>query len=459
VVVAIAAWQYSHHVLAGLLDRQAPVLTVANWSGTWPGLVGLLNLNACLTKAQVPYSTTWSETFEDVEFGAALDHWLSTGSIPHDASHVTPFDPASLPVATRELAHRIALGLQHDKAIIGVFDEGCMGMSNAILEDLLLNPLGIFKERLSQSALLAQMRDVTDDEATSVLRWLRDRSMRFDLGADEQHDLTERQLLEQARMYIAAVRLADRFGCDAIGIQYQQGLKDMAPASDLVEGLLNNPDRPPVRDADGGHELYAGRALTHFNEVDEGSAVDGVVTDLVWRALGLESSNTLHDIRWGEAYELAGASTYVWTWQISGAVPASHLVGGYAGATGYRQPAMYFPLGGSTLSGVCRPGELVWSRVYVEGGVLNVDLGRGRAVELPEAETERRRRLTTYVWPLMHTVLDGVTRDQMMARHKSNHVQVAYAPDGDSADRSLLVKAAVFHALGVRVHLCGVVLP
>ncbi len=50
-------------------------------------------------------------------------------------------------------------------------------------------------------------------------------------------------------MYIAALRIADDFGCDAIGIQYQQGLKDLAPASDLAEGLLNNVDRPPVRDA------------------------------------------------------------------------------------------------------------------------------------------------------------------------------------------------------------------
>ena len=59
-------------------------------------------------------------------------------------------------------------------------------------------------------------------------------------------DLTENQILEQCQMYIAAVRIADEFGCAAIGIQYQQGLKDLTPASDLVEGLLNNVDRPPV---------------------------------------------------------------------------------------------------------------------------------------------------------------------------------------------------------------------
>ena len=53
-------------------------------------------------------------------------------------------------------------------------------------------------------------------------------------------------MLDQCKMYIAAVRIAHEFGCDAIGIQYQQGLKDMVPASDLAEGMLNNADRPPV---------------------------------------------------------------------------------------------------------------------------------------------------------------------------------------------------------------------
>ena len=60
-VVAEAVWQYSQHILAGLMNHQGPILTVANWSGQWPGLVGMLNLNGSLTKAGVDYSTLWSE--------------------------------------------------------------------------------------------------------------------------------------------------------------------------------------------------------------------------------------------------------------------------------------------------------------------------------------------------------------------------------------------------------------
>ena len=55
----------------------------------------------------------------------------------------------------------------------------------------------------------------------------------------------------------------------------------------------------------------------------------------------------------------------------------------------------------------------------------------------------------------MHAVLHGVSRDQMMARHKANHIQVAYAPSPEDANRALAAKAATLHALGLNVHLCG----
>ena len=83
------------------------------------------------------------------------------------------------------------------------------------------------------------------------------------------------------------------------------------------------------------------------------------------------------------------------------------------------------------------------------------DIGRAKAIELPREETERRWRITTPQWPIMHTVLYGVTRDQLMARHKSNHVQVAYAPDAGAANLALAAKAAMFREMGIAVNVCG----
>jgi hypothetical protein len=455
-VFATAAWQYSHHVLPGLRSHQGPILTVANWSGQWPGLVGLLNLNGSLVKAGMKFSSIWSKDFADDYFLSALQEWLRDGKISHDQSHVHSLDPAKLPAECAEKGASLARDLRHRKAIIGIFDEGCMGMYNAIIDDELLNPAGIYKERLSQSALVAKMRTVTHGEAEAVYQWLVRKGVKFDLGKDAATELTLDQVIEQCKMYIAAVRIAKEFGCDAIGIQYQQGLKDMTPASDLAEGMLNNADRPPVFAEGKGEELYAGGPVAHFNEVDECAGMDALITNRCWDALGLDPSTTLHDVRWGEYYKGQDIDAFVWLLQISGAAPANHFVGGYAGAISERQPAMYFPLGGGSLKGIGKPGEIVWSRVFVEGGALHADLGRGTVVSLPAAETERRWRETTTQWPIVHAVLHGVSQNQMMARHRANHVNVAYAPSAEAADKALATKAAMLAELGIGVHLCGV---
>jgi hypothetical protein len=449
IVVVEAVWQYSHHVLAGLRSHQGPVLIVANWSGQFPGLVGLLNLAGSLTKAGVRYSALWSEDFTDDWALGNLKEWLASGRIVHDESHVRAL-PALRDTEETRLGRALARQLKEEKAIIGIFDEGCMGMYNAIIDDEMLNPLGIYKERLSQSALYAEMNQVSDDEAGAVKTWLDDAGFTFHFGTDEATELTPAQVRSQFKMYIAAVRLADDFGADAIGIQYQQGLKDLVPASDLAEGLLNNVHRPPVLSRDGSRELFEGRALPHFNEVDEGVAVDALVTNRIWTAMGLDPANTLHDVRWGEEYD----GEFVWVFEISGSVPASHN-GGYDKSYSMRQPAMFFPKGGGTLSGVSKPGEIVWSRVFIMDGELHLDLGRGHVVELPAEETQRRLDATDPQWPIMHAVLNGVSRDQLMARHKANHAQVVYAPDAGTADKALAAKAAFFAELGVKVHLCG----
>jgi L-fucose isomerase, C-terminal domain len=454
-IVAECVWQYSHHILPGLTTHKGPILTVANWSGTWPGLVGMLNLNGSMTKAGVKYSTIWSEDFSDDFFRGYLKTWLKEGYVKHKTPHVTKFKNVKVKGPERKLGEGLAAQLQRNKAIMGVFDEGCMGMFNAIIPDELLNPTGVYKERLSQSALYYETTQVSDDEAREVRRWMEDRGMKFQTGPSEQSDLTDNQIHQQCKMYIAAMRIADDFGCHTIGIQYQQGLKDLLPASDLVEGTLNDSDRPPVRSRDGSRVLYESQPLPHFNEVDECAGLDGLMTYRVHKSMGQPVENTLHDLRWGDPDRSGTVSDYVWVFEISGSVPPSHFIGGWSGATSERQPAMYFRLGGGTIKGISKAGEIVWSRVFIEDGKLKMDLGRGGVVELPREETQRRWDSTTSQWPIMHAVTYGTSRDQMMAKHKSNHIQVVYANGADDADRAMLVKATMAEALGLDVNICG----
>jgi len=454
-IVAEAVWQYSHHILHGLISHKGPILTVANWSGTWPGLVGMLNLNGSLTKAGVKYSTLWAEDFESDDFQRQLKTWLEKGEVRHPTRHVTPLKKVTIAAKEKKLGQALAEQLAREKAIMGVFDEGCMGMFNAIIPDHLLNPTGVYKERLSQSALYYEAMQTSDQDAELCYRWFLKKGMKFHTGAIHEEELTEAQILKQCKMYVAAVRLADDFGCATIGIQYQQGLKDLMPASDLVEGTLNNSDRPPVRSRDNRRELYKGEPIPHFNEVDECAGLDGLMTYRVHKAMGQPVENTLHDLRWGDWDQSGTTDEYVWVFLISGSAPPAHFVDGWKGAEGWRQPAMYFPNGGSTLRGISKPGEIVWSRIFIEGGALCMDLGRAEVIELPPEETQRRWDETTVQWPIMHAVTYGVTRDEMMARHKSNHIQVAYANSAAEADKAMLAKAAMAEAMGMKVAICG----
>jgi hypothetical protein len=387
VVVAEGVWQFSQQVLGGLLRHDGPVLTVANWEGRWPGLVGLLNLNASLAKAGRSFDTAWSQTFDDPWFGDKLDLWLAGKPLDHDASHVHPFRVGTVTDRLAlSAAGDVVADLRRDGAILGVFDEGCMGMYNAIIPDELLFPLNVFKERLSQSALYAETMASSEDDARHALRWLQDRGMRFHLGHDDATELTEAQVLLQLRMYAAIARMADRFGCDVIGTQYQLGLADVLPASDLAEGLLNNADRPDVR-GDDGSIVRAGLPVVHFNEADECSGLDALLTHRLHLALGQPVETTLHDVRWGDQDRSGTTDEFVWVLEISGPAPAAHHVGGYAGTDSLRQPPLYFRLGGGTVRGIARPGEIVWSRIFVQDGALHMDLGRASVIELPAEET------------------------------------------------------------------------
>ena len=328
-------------------------------------------------------------------------------------------------------------------------------MFNAIIPDELLNPLGVFKERLSQSALYYETTQVPDEEARAVRHGWKTAACRFMTGPNERDDLTDAQILAQCKMYIAALRIADDFGCQAIGIQYQQGLKDLLPASDLVEGTLNNSDRPPVRIARWGAFSTTASRCRISTKWMNAPALDALMTNRVHKALGQPVETTLHDLRWGDVDRSGTVPDYVWVFEISGSVPPAHLINGWAGATSERQPPMYFRLGGGTIKGISRPGEIVWSRIYIDDGRLRMDLGRAGVAELPTEETQRRWDATTPQWPIMHAITYGVSRDQMMGRHKANHIQVAYANSADEADKAMLVKAAMAHELGIHVAICG----
>ncbi len=280
--------------------------------------------------------------------------------------------------------------------------------------------------------------------------------MKFHTGPNHETDLTDEQILKQCKMYVAALRIADDFGCDLIGIQYQQGLKDLLPASDLVEGTLNNSDRPPVTSRDGQRVLYEGQPLVHFNEVDECAGPRRAGSPTACSGPPGSRSKRRCTTSAGPT-PTAPARRRITSGCSRSAAPRRRPTSTAAGpapkASANRR--CISPTAAARCAASRSRGEIVWSRIYVEDDALAMDVGRGAAISLPREETERRWNATTPQWPIMHAVLYGVSRDQLMAKHKSNHVQVVYSNDAAAADRTLEVKAAMAHALGLNVNCCG----
>jgi hypothetical protein len=397
-------------------------LLLANFDGAWPGLVGLLNHSATLDRLRVVHSRLWTDGFtDDPVFMERLKTWIETGRIEYDHSHLAAAEKASLSDQALRFGEALAGDILKHKRIMGQFDPGCMGMLNAVMDPTKLGNIGMPLELLSQSDLVAEMALISDQEAQQHLNWLVDQGVWFNWGTDQSEGLVHGQVISQMKMYQAAIHMVQRYGLAAIGIPYQIGLVRSVPASDLVEGMLNNSIRPAVSDPDTGEVVRPGKPIVHFNEGDIGSGIPQVLMNNIYEQKGLSPETTLHDIRWGREYD----GRFIWVLEISGGAPPAHF-GGWQNTKVFRQPSMYFPLGGGTCSGVSIPGVITWARFYESHGAIGLDCGLGEVIPLPDEEVTERLNRTTSEWPIANVYLPNYDRDQCMSSHMSNHITIGY---------------------------------
>lgn len=472
VVVAESVWQYSNHIAYPLWEWEGPVLIASNFDGTWPGLVGAAGLEACLTKHkyganQKGHSFVWShQEFQDQKTKNRLKQWLDTGTIEYDLSHVQPFSPAEHTeyASAFAFARKAAENFRAKPRILGIYDPLCMGMLNAAFDEQDMVGTGIQIRRLNQSELYARMQEIPNREAEGYIKYLVEKGFELKVGSDNLTEITPAAVIQSGQMYGAMVKHIADEGLAGVGIAYQLGLAKLCAASDLVEAMLNSTDRPPVEFR--GKIVMPGEPIMCANEADMGCAVDQTISKVIYKGAGLDPTwweTTQHDLRWGHSYKNNGKykgkaidiDSFIWTFELSGNTPASHMENGWADMKAERQPYDYFPENGISTKGTAKSGEIIWSRVYIDQGTLCLDVGRGAAVELPQEESDRIWKATTEEWPLMHAITYGATRDQMMAKHKSNHITVSYAPDATMANEIMFAKAAMAHELGFKVNLCG----
>jgi L-fucose isomerase-like protein len=443
-------WFYGPHTTDGVVGKDNPLLLASNFSGTWPGLVGLLNTGACLESVGRKFSRVWTSADDwpqDEAFMARLEEWCTTGRIEYPADEIRA---PSASAGSNPVAESVLADIKRRRVLALMLGDTSMGMINGYFGPRLLNPIGFTEHKVDQAWIIDRGQHVEDKRIDGALRFVKEKGVTFHWEAQGAEDFDENATREQLRDYLAVLDMVREFKADCLGWQYQLGLIPLRPPSDFAEGLFNSLCRPESN----------GDTIVCSTEGDQGNLVPMELMKRLLKAKGLHQGVMFHDVRWGGEHD----GRFVWVLLNSGSCSAyafNHKPDTLEGVHSYRQPAGYFPNPGGTFTGESLPGAITWARAWIRatGGVqgsalpaacaneLVMDIGRGEVVKLPAGKRDAWWEGTTREWPLMTADL-GITQQTLMAHYMSNHIAVAY---GDIFDEMV----ALSQALGFKVRVLG----
>jgi L-fucose isomerase-like protein len=430
-------WAYGPHTCDGVVGKNNPLLLASNFSGTWPGLVALLNTAACLESVNRPCARIWTSAADwsnDPAFMERLDEWCSSGSIRYreDELHVA----ASFSPRAQALAAQVVGDIRDKRVLALMLGDTSMGMINGYFGPRLLARHGFAEHKVDQAWLPSRLKNVKPERVDRAFAFVRDKGVRFHWRAPDATDFTEEATRTQLQIYLAVLDLLSEFKADCLGWQYQLGLWPVLPPSDFCEGLLNSTCRP---------ESNRDVVITS-TEADQGNLIPMELMKRLLLRKGLHQAVMFHDVRWGGTHE----GRWLWVLLNSGSCGAyafNHDPETLQGVHSYRQPAGYFPVAGGTFAGESLPGKMTWARSYIKNDVLWMDIGRGEVVALPPAVRDAWWQGTTRQWPFMAADL-GCSMETVMAHYLSNHIAVAY---GDIFGEMV----AASQMLGFKVRVLG----
>lgn len=434
-------WTYGPHTCDGVVGKDNPLLLASNFSGTWPGLVALLNTGACLESLRRPFSRIWTAAAQwskDRVLMERLDEWRSTGQIRYSTSecHVTA------PIAPRanQLADDVAREIQRRRVLSLMLGDTSMGMINGYFGPRLLARHGFAEHKVDQSWLIPRSEKIAAKRVDEAMRFVKEKGVTFHWGEKDALDFTEDSTKSQLRMYLAVLDLVEEFQADCIGWQYQLGLIPCLPPSDFCEGLLNSSCRPESN----------GDVLITSTEADQGNLIPMEMFKRLAKAKRIHPAVMFHDVRWGAEHK----GRFLWVLLNSGSCGAyafNHDPDTLRGAHSYRQPAGYFPIPGGTFAGESLPGAMTWARCYLKNDELWMDIGTGEVVALPPKVRDEWWNGTTRQWPFMAADLH-CSMETVMAHYLSNHIAVIY---GDLFEEMV----ALSQKLGFRTRILSSAMP
>ena len=430
-------WFYGPHTTDGVVGKDNPLLLASNFSGRWPGLVGLLNTGACLESLNRSFSRAWTDAPDwttDSVFMDRLREWCTTGQIAYAEDSIRYHAPVS--AAAAKLAREVADEVKRRRILIMMLGDTSMGMINGYFGPRLLNQHGFTEHKIDQAWIIDRGKRIEQKRIDDALAFVKSKGLTFHWKEGDAQDFDEQSSKEQLRDYLAVLDMVGEFKADCIGWQYQLGLIPLRPPSDLAEGLFNSVCRP---ESNGDNIICS-------TEADQGNVIPMELMKRLLKKKGLHQAVMFHDVRWGAEHD----GRFLWVLLNSGSCGAyafNHDPDTLKGAHSYRQPALYFPTPGGTLAGESLGGKMTWARAYIRNDELWMDVGRGEVVKLPEKTRDAWWEGTTRQWPFMAADM-GIGRDTLMAHYLSNHVAVAY---GDIFDEMV----ALSQELGFKVRVLG----
>jgi L-fucose isomerase-like protein len=429
-------WTYAPHTVDGVAGKDNPLLLASNFSGTWPGLVALLNTAASLEGVGRPAARLWTDASDwtaDAAFMERLDEWCTTGHIHYRADELR--GAGTIAPEAAAIARRVLDGIRRKRILALMLGDTSMGMINGYFGPRLLYRIGFSEHKVDQAWLVERVGGVSDQRVEEAFRFVQERGVTFHWQEPGAEDFTPAATREQLRGYLATLDLIHEFKADCLGWQYQLGLLRLLPPSDFAEGLFNSHARP---ESDG-------HVIITSTEADQGNLIPMELMKRILETKGLPGCVMFHDVRWGARHD----GRFLWVLLNSGSCGAyafNHDPASLAGVHSFRQPAGYFPVPGGTFAGASLPGPITWARAWIDRtGGLMMDLGRGESVDLPEPVRESWWHGTTRQWPFMAADL-GCSQETIMAHYMSNHIAVAY---GDILGEMI----ALSLALGFKVRI------
>ncbi len=419
IIAFYTGWAFSGHLTQGLLSSDhadKPLLMLSNFRGEFPGLVALLNTSGSLTLFGREHSRLWTNEFEaDAAFMKRLGEFMKTGRVKWELDpYISPAKAGDYSGRAGKIGTQVAEKILEERRLVLMLGICSMQMFNAMIPLELLNRVGFGVEIIDQAQLLHRTLEIPDSKGEQALKFCQGRGAQFHFGSISSRDLTPDQVVKQFRMMRAALDLMEEYGADCGGTQYQLGLIESWPATDLWDGLMNNRCRPW---ADGNSIAWA-------TEADFGNLLPMQLLKEILLAKRQDPEVYFHDVRWGK--EIDGE--FVWVLLNSGCVAPyffNRSADTLEGMHSYRQPAMYFKHGGGTCAGITLPGEMTYARAYMEDGQLKMIVGKQEVKQYSPEQVAELLDATNPEWPIAAAVKE-CPMHVIMGHFPSNHEAGCY---------------------------------